>query len=288
MLPDRPLTETERAMLLRAALDADRRFRLARDACDLAGMAAALNELETLSAAADQYDNENAGSIRTLRDTARSERAARCPTPPPAPPPPPPAERTEDVMQLPQRFEGPTYNVGFGGTYLSDGPLDLGLVGATFDVDLPLDGPEPSGLGQVRLGPRFRITGDVQTGLFDESHEAGAFSDSLGLQWSASAFAGIALPVGDRDPGNPGEGFALFAQAGYGFARFRFEASGPGFDFGDSRTSDFLTFRLGAEYNLDGRNSLRATYTRWDDFESDGISANLFGISYVRVLGQRP
>lgn len=286
--PGREPTETERAALLRAALDADRQFRLARDRCDAGGMAAALNALGAIATAAAQRGDENEGAIRTLRDNARSELDTSCPRPP-APaletPVNPSTPGVDDVMQAPRRAGGPTYNVGFGATWLNDHSLDLGLVQGTFDVDFDLDGdPPPSGLGGARLGPRFRLTGELGTGLVDESHELGSFSDSVGLRWTAIGYGGIVLPIGDSDADGGGD-VSLYARAGYGFARFSFEASGPGFDFEDASTSDFFAFGAGGEFFFDRRNGVRVGYTRWDDFESDGISANLFGLSYVHRFG---
>jgi outer membrane immunogenic protein len=186
---------------------------------------------------------------------------------------------------LPLRRER-TYNVGFGGAYLSDGDLDLGLAQASLAVDFDLGGGDVAeGLGGARLGPRFRLIGEVSTGLFGESDEAGGFRSSVGVGWSAIGLAGIALPVGDAEPGDIGTGFTLFGAAGYGFARFGFELEGPGVDISEGDTEDFFALAAGAEIFLDDRNGFRIGYTRWDDLREDGISANLFSLSYVRRFG---
>ena len=288
---------------MRLVLDTYGEFEQARDRCDREGMATAVRRLEAHSHFMDEEADEVEAELsndgrpipngqsrrldrwradrdrtRAIYEQARRDPPRNCP------------EEEEPLIPAPGRpGHGPAYYASLGGAYLSDGELDLGLAQASLAVDFDLGGDdaavEPGGRGNARLGPRFRLIGEVSTGVFDESQEAGGFRDSVGVRWSAIGMAGIALPVGDADVGDRDSGFTLFGLAGYGFARFGFELEGPGVDFSDGDTADFFAFAAGAEVMLDGRNGVRAAYTRWDDFERDGISANVFSLSYIRRLG---
>ena len=291
------------------------RFERARDRCNINGMRLELatmeGRLEFMRTSLRQEtiprrQEHRRDEIRTAEAILESSRRAfpvNCPPgqqPPPPPPPPPAIETpvnptlppTDEVMQLPDRPDDrwrATFNASFGGAYLFDDDLDLGLALASFEADFPLFPGEfdESGLGNVRLGTKFRLVGEVGTGIHDERNAQGEFRDSVGVDWSAAALGLIVLPVGDEDSGiaTGGTDFGLFGGAGYGFARFNFELTGPGIDFSESDTEDFFLFRAGGEIFFDEHNGVRAAYTRWDDFQEDGISANVFSVSYVRRFG---
>jgi hypothetical protein len=282
-------------------LDTYSEFERARDNCDREAMAAARRTLLSLVLSTDEEADEVEAELgdgspipdgrfprldrrrrerdatRALYEQVRSELPRNCPGPPiPAPGRP---------------GHGPAYYASLGGAWLNDGDLDLGLAQATLAVDFDLGGDdsnspgEGSGLGNARLGPRFRLLGEFAAGILDESHEAGAFRDRVGLRWSAVGLAGLALPIGDADPGSGDPGFLVYGGAGYGFARFHVELEGPGVDFSEGDTADFFAFGAGAELRIGRRDRLRAGYMRWDDFEEDGISADLFSLAYVRRFG---
>ena len=286
---------------MQAVLDAYAEFERARDNCDREAMAEARRRLLRLVLTTDEEADEVEAELgdgspipdgrfprldrrraerdaaRALYEQARRELPRNCPGP---------------LIPAPGRpGHGPAYYASLGGAWLDDGDLDLGLAQATLAVDFDLGGNdedlrgEASGLGNARLGPRFRLVGEISTGVLDESHEAGAFRDRVDLRWSATGLAGIALPIGDADPGGGDAGFTVYGGAGYGLARFGFALEGPGGDFSGGDTADFFVFGAGAEVRLGRREGLRAAYARWDDFESDGTSANLFSLSYVRRLG---
>jgi hypothetical protein len=299
--PPAPIAPDRVSETMQFVLDTYSEFQRARDDCDREAMAAALRRLLSLVLSTDEEADEVEAELgdgspipdgrfrrldrvrrerdatRSLYEQARRELPRNCPGPPiPAPGRP---------------GHGPAYYASLGGAWLNDGDLDLGLAQATLAVDFSLGGDDDtrpddaSGLGNARLGPRFRLLGEVSAGFLDQSHEAGGFRDSVGLRWSAIGLAGLALPLGDAGAGSPEAGFLVFGGAGYGFARFGFALEGPGVDFRDGDTADFFAFGAGAEVRLDRRNGLRAAYTRWDDFEEDGISANVFSLSYVRRFG---
>ena len=289
---------------MRAVLDAYGAFERARDRCDRAAMAEPVRRLEALALVVEEEEAEIEAELSTdgrpiapgrsrRLDRARSEhgytdaivaQARRDPPrncPEDEPPPSP-------LVPAPGRpGHGPAYYASLGLTYLNDGDLDLGLAQGSFEVDLgsPFDDGD-EGLGNARLGPRFRLVGEVAIGVHDERNSQGGFRDRAGVRWSAVPYLLVELPVGDADvPGGAGFDASLFGRFGYGVARFEFDLEGPGVDISDSNTEGFFAFGAGADLFVDGRNGVRLAYTRWDDFEEDGISANLFSVSYVRRLG---
>ena len=193
-----------------------------------------------------------------------------------------PRRRTAD-SRAPSRYG--RYSASLGGAYLSDGEPTWGSrrrLAVDVDSRRRRRRGRARGLVTARLGPRFRLTARVSDLVFDESHEAGGFRDSVGVRWSRSAWRPsrsqsatptwlIETPVSLVRPGRLGCPVRLRAD--------------EGLDFSDGDNADFFAFAAGAEVMLDRRNGVRAAYVRWDDFERDGISANVFSLSYIRRLG---
>jgi hypothetical protein len=293
-----PIGPSRVSDVMRTVLDVHSQFERARDDCDREAMDAALRTLFTLvlrtEEEADEIEAElgdgspipdgrsrrldrwrrDRDATLALYEQARREAPRNCPGPPiPAPGRP---------------GHGPAYYASLGGAWLTDHGFDAGLAQATLAVDFDLgadDDPGGPGLGASRLGPRFRLLGEVSAGVLGESEDVAGFSTDSGVEWSAIGLAGLVLPIGDAEPGDLIPQVSLFAGGGYGFARFGFELEGPGVDFSDGDTEDFFAFGAGLEARLGRSDAIRAAYTRWDDLEEDGISANLFSLSYVRRFG---
>ena len=185
-------------------------------------------------------------------------------------------------MQAPRRGNATRFAMRAGGSLLSEGDTQLAMMDAAVELSI-LDRNFAYQSSAYPLGGSsggFGFSLDASLGVMREENETGGFRDSVGIDWALVPYAQASVPVSER--------IELFARAGYGAARFDFELEGPGVAIDDSSTEWFFGFGAGAQIFLDRRNGVRVGYTRWDDFESGGISANLFSIAYVRVLGQRP
>lgn len=133
-----------------------------------------------------------------------------------------------------------------------------------------------------RLGTRFGryfgaeaegsvgVTTDEQTLAID-----GATIDfSSRLRFEVAAFGVAFLPVGPDAE--------LFARLGVGHAAAdtKIDIRGvPGANFGSDDGAGFLGFGAGGQYFFDGRNGVRAEYTRWE-FEDQG--SHTLSLSYAR------
>lgn len=103
------------------------------------------------------------------------------------------------------------------------------------------------------------------------STSAGA-RGSYGLDYSIGAFGVARYPVTER--------FDVFARGGVVHAKFKGKAriGNTVARFGDK--GELLAGGVGVQYNIDGRNGLRAEYTRYED--NDAADANVWGVSFVR------
>ena len=261
-----PLTDNAR--------DAAEDYEEARQACDDQAMQSARVRLEELLRMAEEIAAVGATVRDTGRRTTRLKEIAdtrvrdiealigglrgvpvNCPSetapPPPAEQPPVPRQRA---------IRGLFGMLGAG--WLKESETDLGFASLG---------------GGYRFGDHFGIEGEAAIGIVDQEHEALGFRDSFGIEFDLAAFATVYLPVGENAD--------LFARAGYGHTQFGFSAEGPGFSFEESTGDDSFRYGLGGQIFFDEANGVRVTWTRWDEFEEDGIDADVFVISYVRRFG---
>ncbi len=115
------------------------------------------------------------------------------------------------------------------------------------------------------------VEGQLNIGLGDESVTVGGVTGDVSLDYVAGVF-GVVRPLSN-------ENGSLFLRAGY--TTTEGEASVAGL----SATADdqAWAYGVGGEYFFDGRNGVRADYTRFD--YDDGGEGDFFGISYVRRIG---
>ncbi|WP_270375124.1 porin family protein [Marinicauda sp. Alg238-R41] len=112
------------------------------------------------------------------------------------------------------------------------------------------------------------VEGEALIGLGDEDVTAAGITGDVSLDYIVGAYAKAQYPVG--------QGFNLFARAGYAYAEA--EASAAGLTLSDS--TDGFAYGAGAEWAFNGPNAVRVEYTRYE-FEDDA-EADSFGASYVR------
>lgn len=146
-------------------------------------------------------------------------------------------------------------NLGYAGTH-ADG-ADLGSV-------------------QGRLGYRinklFGVEGEVATGVKrDNVTIAPGVSNRVSLDHQEAIYGVVFLPLGDR--------FDILGRGGYGNTKFSVDQP-LGTTYLTHSTS--WNFGGGVQYHLDGKNGVRADYTR-EEFTKNGMGhANVWSVAYSR------
>lgn len=118
----------------------------------------------------------------------------------------------------------------------------------------------------VNINPWFGVEGEASIGVDDVSVTDSSGTYTVEMKHELGVFAVARAPVG--------EGFSVFARAGY--ATSKFEASGPG--FAGSGSSDGVAYGVGGEYDF-GANGVRLDFTRYD---VDFADVDAWSLSYVR------
>jgi opacity protein-like surface antigen len=149
----------------------------------------------------------------------------------------------------------PTFYGNLGYSFIQgDGDVDLGAI---------------HGRLGARLHPYFGVEGEAAFGVKDETQTAGANTATAKLSHELSAFAVAFLPLTPQAD--------LFVRGGYGDVRGRLTLNGVS----ASENTGAWAYGGGAQYLFDGKNGLRAEYTRFD-LRHDNGSADVWSVSYVR------
>ena len=120
-----------------------------------------------------------------------------------------------------------------------------------------------------KFNPNFAVEGEASFGVSDDDVTIGATTASVEHEYDAAVYAVGTLPISPN--------FELFARGGYGTTEI--EASAAGFTASESGES--WNYGVGANWFLDGRNGIRADWTR-RDFTNDGGEADVWSLGYVR------
>jgi len=117
----------------------------------------------------------------------------------------------------------------------------------------------------------FGIEGEASFGVRDDTVSftgPPAVMTDVELKHQVAIYGTAGVPVGESG--------RLFARVGYGTQKI--EASIPG--FAGAGSDESLNYGVGAQFLFDGKNGVRADYTRLD-FD-DGGDADTWSIGYVR------
>ena len=120
-----------------------------------------------------------------------------------------------------------------------------------------------------KFNPNFAVEGEASFGVSDDDVTVGATTVNVEHEYDAAVYAVGILPISPN--------FELFARGGYGTTEI--EASAAGISASDSGES--WNYGVGANYFIDGRNGIRADWTR-RDFTNDGGEADVWSLGYVR------
>jgi hypothetical protein len=142
----------------------------------------------------------------------------------------------------------------------------LGYAGSSVEgVDL--------GAIQGRLGARFGqylgVEGELAGGVKDDKTYVAGVPVKIDLEHQAAIYGVGFLPVSPN--------VDLFARVGYGNTKLKASAAGTS----ASNDGDSWNYGVGGQYSFDGKNGVRADYTRYD-FKDGGDNADVWSVAYVR------
>ncbi|HEV7229000.1 porin family protein [Brevundimonas sp.] len=121
-----------------------------------------------------------------------------------------------------------------------------------------------------KFNPNFAVEGEASFGVADEDVDlGGGVTANVEHEYDAAVYAVGILPISPN--------FELFGRAGYGTTEI--EASAAGVSASESGES--WNYGVGANWSFDGRNGIRADWTR-RDFTNDGGEADVWSLGYVR------
>lgn len=138
-----------------------------------------------------------------------------------------------------------------------------------------LDGDDGD-LGAItgRVGYDFTrnlgIEGEASVGVKDAETTFGGVDTTLEHKFDAAVYGVAKLPVT--------ENLELFGRVGYGTTEVKASTAG----FAATEDGDSLNYGVGANYFIDGRNGIRADWTRRDFQEDNGGEVDTYGLSFVR------
>jgi hypothetical protein len=115
----------------------------------------------------------------------------------------------------------------------------------------------------------FGVEGEVSGGVGSDDVNVGGTNVKVKQENQAAIYGVGKIPMG--------ENFDLFARVGYGTTKFK--ASGAGTDLTGSEES--WNYGVGADVYFDGKNGVRADYTR-ENFRHNVGDADVWSLSYVR------
>ena len=116
----------------------------------------------------------------------------------------------------------------------------------------------------------FGIEGEASIGVKDDDITVAGVDGKLEHDWDAAAYGVAKLPVN--------ENLELFGRLGYGTTSVTTDLAGVT----ASGDGESVNYGVGANYFIDGRNGIRADWTR-RDFRDDGAGeADTYGLSFVR------
>ncbi len=154
-----------------------------------------------------------------------------------------------------QSVTSPQWSGSVGYTQLDGDDGDLGAI---------------TGRATARLSRYFGVEGEASVGVKDEDITVGALIGTLEHEYDAAAYGVATLPIN--------ENFELFGRLGYGTTSIKADVAG----FSATEDGESVNYGVGANYFFDGRNGVRADWTRRDFTDDTGGELDTYGLSYVR------
>lgn len=149
-------------------------------------------------------------------------------------------------------------------------PQVSGSIGYT---QLEADGVELgaiTGRLNAKVSRFIGVEGEASFGVKDEDVSFGGIDGTLEHEYDAAAYVVGTLPISPN--------FEVFGRVGYGTTSIKTDVAG----FSASEDGESVNYGAGANYFFDGRNGVRADWTRRDFQDDNGGELDTYGLSYVR------
>lgn len=149
-------------------------------------------------------------------------------------------------------------------------PQVTGSLGYT---QLDADGAD---LGAItgRLNAKFNryvgVEGEASFGVKDDDVSFAGVDGKLSHEYDAAAYVVGTLPISPN--------LEVFGRVGYGTTQIKADVAG----FSSTEDGESVNYGAGANYFFDGRNGVRADWTRRDFTDDNGGELDTYGLSYVR------
>ena len=121
----------------------------------------------------------------------------------------------------------------------------------------------------ARFGQYFGVEGELAGGVKGDKTQVGGVPVKVDLEHQAAIYGVGFLPVSPN--------VDLFARVGYGNTKLKASAAGTS----ASDDGDSWNYGVGGQYSFDGKNGVRADYTR-HDFKDSSTNADVWSVAYVR------
>lgn len=115
----------------------------------------------------------------------------------------------------------------------------------------------------------FGVEGEASIGVKDDDITFAGVDGKIEHDWDAAAYGVAKLPIN--------ENLELFGRLGYGTTHVSADLAGVT----ASGDGESVNYGVGANYFIDGRNGIRADWTR-RDFRDNGGETDTYGLSFVR------
>ncbi len=154
-----------------------------------------------------------------------------------------------------QSISSPQVTGSIGYTQLDGDDVELGAI---------------TGRLNAKVNRFIGVEGEASFGVQDEDVSFGGVDGSLSHEYDIAAYAVATLPVSDR--------LEVFGRVGYGMTQIKSDVAG----FTAREDGESVNYGAGANYFFDGRNGVRADWTRRDFTDDNGGELDTYGLSYVR------
>ncbi|MGZ3403770.1 MAG: porin family protein [Phenylobacterium sp.] len=121
----------------------------------------------------------------------------------------------------------------------------------------------------VRFGQYFGVEGELAGGVKNDTTNVNGTDVKVKLNNQEAIYGVGFLPLSAN--------FDLLARVGYGHS----DGSGSVAGVTANAKGDSWNYGVGGQYTFDGKNGIRADYTR-EQFQNHGGDANVWAVSYVR------
>lgn len=124
--------------------------------------------------------------------------------------------------------------------------------------------------GAYNINRYVGVEGEASVGVKDDDVVFGGVNTKLEHEYDLAGYVVGTLPISPN--------FELFGRVGYGTTEVKASTAG----FAATEDGNSVNYGVGANYFFDGKNGVRADWTRRDFQEDQGGELDTYGVGYVR------